>query len=118
MINAGEESVSDQLLSIGLVDLIIMAMSVFRLSWMFAYENGPFGVFHFIRTKAGAERTAQGFYIPRNNLSELMTCPLCLSVWFGGFSILFYFLYPWTICAHYAFALSGVTVLLWLVNRK
>ncbi len=80
------------------------ALAAYRLTHLFVYEDGPFGIFDWIRHKAGISIEVQQGYewwwtaagevrseeVSRETVhtdgfwAELLACPLCLSVWFAG----------------------------------
>jgi hypothetical protein len=67
-----------------LVWLVILALAVFRVSWMLAREDGPFAIFDKLRVsltvKAAKSECRGGWW----TLSELSRCPLCLGIWISA----------------------------------
>ena len=71
--------------------LVILAFAVFRVSWMFAREDGPFGVFAVVREKMrmGITNREPGKFGDFNwTLSELLNCPLCLGIWISVLALI------------------------------
>jgi hypothetical protein len=80
-----------------LVRLLIYGLAVYRVTHLLCYERGPLDVFDWLRSKAGieevttymigrqprtaTERVAIGFW------AELLSCPLCLSVWLSALAV-------------------------------
>ena len=52
------------------VDLIIIALAIWRITHLFAKEDGPFDIIYRLRKAAGA-----GFF------GNLLDCFYCLSIW-------------------------------------
>ena len=62
-----------------IVWFILLAFASFRLSWMIARQDGPFGTFEEIRNQFGKRvQTGKIYWM---TLSEFVNCPLCLGVW-------------------------------------
>lgn len=71
---------------LGIIDLVIFCLSVWRLSRMTTEEDGPLDMFKSIRELAGAEDN--GVPMPWDELSswgKLVQCPHCISVWLAAF---------------------------------
>ena len=65
----------------GFEQIIVLALAVWRVSYMLAREEGPAGVFVWLRRTLGAREVMQGLWQADNTLGKLVLCPLCLSVW-------------------------------------
>lgn len=102
-----------------MIDLLIAALAVYRLSVMVAYEDGPADVFARLRGRVSAATwdgnpETWGMHWAARGLA----CPLCVSFWLAWLVAL---ALPWQGLAWYvltALALSGVTVLLVEVTRR
>jgi hypothetical protein len=82
------------------MSFMIVALCVFRLAYMLAYEDGPWDVLYRIRKRLG-----------NSTLGNLMDCPDCSSLWLSAFAAAI----VWGININYVFyfpALSAVTVIL------
>lgn len=82
-----------------MLEMLVLSLSTWRLTSLFVYEDGPFGVFDKIR----AATVNSKFY------SELFSCFLCMSVWCGTAAVLIYWLIP---VLSYALAASGAAILI------
>lgn len=83
----------------------ISALAVFRLSLMFSEEEGPLAIFSKMRRSVPA----------KTNPGRGIRCPWCWSVWWS-FAVTAYLVWsgfvPLQVSPLYAFAVSGVAVLL------
>lgn len=63
---------------------IVVGVAAYRVARMLTAEHGPGGVFERLRGRAGVYEPG-----PQTELSLLMSCPFCLSVWLAaGFAVL------------------------------
>lgn len=66
--------------------LLLCTLATYRVSALFARDDGPLDVFKVIRTQL--EKWADWSSLARF-FSDLLSCPRCNSVWFGaGFGLL------------------------------
>lgn len=66
------------------VALSLAALAVWRLCNLVAFEAGPLDIFIRLRVKLGAIYNMQTDEWESDSfISDLVTCPLCLSVWFA-----------------------------------
>ena len=77
-----------------LLAILLAVLAIFRLSYMLAREDGPFGIFVRMRAYFGKAvvvdiESRQGIYGPSWTLAELVNCPHCIGFYL---SILFAFL--------------------------
>lgn len=96
--------------------LIILALTTYRLTLLISKEAGPFDIMGRFRSLVGVKFDEYSNPYATNQISEMVLCPYCLSVWIGfgatigwiGAGLLglntvyFYLLLP--------FALSGLAV--------
>lgn len=96
--------------------LLILALTTYRLTLLMSKEPGPFDMFGRFRSWVGVKFDEHSRPYATGQISEMVLCPYCLSVWIGiGVTlmwvaaqnlgvevILFYVLLP--------FALSGLSV--------
>jgi hypothetical protein len=65
-------------------ELVLAILAVWRLAHLVSKEDGPFDIFGKLKERAGAtfdvvSQEWQG----NTELGYLLTCPLCLSIWFA-----------------------------------
>jgi hypothetical protein len=93
------------------LDIIILALAVFRLSNLIANEDGPLKMFDNLQEKLSYRaQTDGGVWVQAH---ELVSCPYCLSVWLGvAWAILFYTAPNASTWLALPFALSAITLIL------
>lgn len=97
----------------GVLEPIILVLAVTRITLLFSAERGPFGLFSWLREKSGTsytdvQRATVGPYDvlieietsdggteavyaqPHSELSRLLHCHKCLSLWVGAICTLLY----------------------------
>lgn len=85
--------------------LVILSLICYRLAQLFAYDEGPFSAFHWLRIMAGAyDYDKQGR--AQTGLGRMMTCPYCLGMWMA--LILAVIAYPFPDFAGYWLAIAGL----------
>lgn len=94
------------------IQLLVIALAVFRISNLLVFEEGPFLIFprfrHFVGVRFDAMSEAQA----DNELAKLFTCIWCLSVWMGiFFAIAYYFAPNLTFWVSLPFAFSSVALI-------
>lgn len=95
------------------MDFLILALATFRISSLIAREDGPLGLFEWLRGLVGVQRDPAGQPYGENNFSKGLVCQWCNSVWIG---VILMLLYIWSkqiavwIC--FPLALSTVTMIL------
>jgi hypothetical protein len=60
---------------------LLVALSVYRLAWMFTKEDGPFNVFERVRCWLGKQAAQKQERRLAWTLAELFNCPHCLGLW-------------------------------------
>lgn len=89
----------------------LLILSVYRLSMLIAYDNGPLGLIRAVRDFSG--RNASNSGILWQSFAELVNCPYCLGVWFALFGyILFMANHPLADFIIIVFGLAGGQALL------
>lgn len=69
--------------------VLIVALATYRLTLLVSKEAGPFDLFGRFRTWAGVKFDEYSKPYATGQLSEMILCPNCTSVWIGiGFTIL------------------------------
>lgn len=98
--------------TMGVVGLVILALSCWRLSSLIAREDGPLDIPAKIRVKLGvrynerSEMYATGFW------SEMVLCMWCNSVWIGAvLTVLYVLLADIALLLLLPLALSAATIL-------
>jgi len=116
-----------RLSNIGIVDVAILFLAVYRLSVMLHhdYEHGPNGILDRIKFKLGVEESSDGALFGRpGTLAEGLLCYYCNSTWIGLAFILVFALLAlagWQALARLLFfplAASGLAVLLGKYTEK
>jgi hypothetical protein len=88
------------------LQLLVLALAVYRASYMVAVEEGPFSLFSWLRSKfdqSGKQETwyARGIY-----------CPICISFWTGIIASIGFLLAPGaTLVIALPLALSAFTLI-------
>lgn len=69
--------------------LLVIAFSTYRLTLLISKEAGPFDIFGRFRTWSGVKFDPYSKPYATGQLSEMILCPYCTSVWVGiGITIL------------------------------
>jgi len=69
--------------------ILIAALATYRLTLLVSKEAGPFDIFGRFRTWAGVKYDEYSKPYATGQLSEMILCPYCSSVWIGiGVTIL------------------------------
>jgi len=95
------------------MDFLILALATFRISSLIAGEEGPFGLFDWLRSLIGVKRDDAGKTYGTNSFTSGLTCLWCNSIWVG---LPFMVAYAWqnemTVLVSYPFALSSVVMII------
>ena len=115
------------------LQIIVLALTTWRIATMVVNEDGPWFVFVKIRRLVGIylERThsnrpdgtlliSERKHVDSSFFSQLLSCVWCFSVWVGAAWTVFYFVVSPTIVTYCAlpFALSAVSVFMELLVDK
>jgi hypothetical protein len=103
------------------MDFLILALATFRISSLIADEDGPLGLFEWLRSRIGVERDTQGKTYGTNNFSVGLVCQWCNSIWIGVILMLLYMTTKQiTVWICFPLALSAVTMILerWINGNK
>ncbi len=68
------------------LDLVILALAVWRLGSLITTERGPWHVFQFVRTKLGGivhDGLGHVAANPATFWGELLSCQYCCTIWLG-----------------------------------
>lgn len=60
---------------------VIIALVTYRLTLLISKESGPFDIMGRFRSWVGVEYDQYSNPIPSGQISEMILCPYCLSVW-------------------------------------
>jgi len=99
-----------------LTEFVIFSLAVFRIVYLIQRDYCPFGVCEKLRQRvlmkvARYNELSQPVYEPRQNeLSTLLMCPVCLSIWVAIFFAYHDNLFRWLA---QILALSGAAMLIW-----
>jgi hypothetical protein len=95
------------------MDFLILALATFRMSSLIADEDGPLGLFEWVRGKMGVQRDERGENYGTNNFAVGLVCQWCNSVWIGVIlAILYMWLKEMVVLICLPLALSTVTMIL------
>ncbi len=100
------------------LDFLILALATWRLSHMVALEPGPVHVFERLRVALGAKESLNTGWQATGFWSELVLCPLCLSVWLGALCFALWLLSPASRYVFSVLALSGLACAIELGVRR
>jgi hypothetical protein len=104
-------------MSITLTTFLYLALAAWRIANLFCNEQGPFGVFGFIRFMADFLCDVSPL-CRRFGLGELVSCEYCLSVWIGvGLTLLYVRFGDKVLYLAVPLALSTVVILLKYVHQ-
>lgn len=96
-----------------LVQMIIIGIAVWRLSYMLVEEEGPYEIFTRLRNWLGTDVDEDHRNQHLNTLRGILECIYCISVWLGFFFVAVYVISP--LAAMYIalpFALSAIAIFL------
>lgn len=60
-------------------DFVVLALAIFNIAMFFHSDNGPGHAFDWIRHQANQLARRRRIYL----FSDMLKCPVCLSVWVG-----------------------------------
>jgi len=69
--------------------LFILGLAVWRWARLLSSERGPFAIFEKVRHLCGVQYTNYGA-LTTSELSKLISCPECNSVWLGAIATVLY----------------------------
>jgi len=69
--------------------LFILGLAAWRFARLLSSERGPFAIFEKVRRLCGV-RYENGFVVTDSELSKLISCPDCNSVWLGAIASVLY----------------------------
>lgn len=93
------------------MDFLILALATFRISNLIADEDGPMGLFEWLRGKTGVRRDEKGENYGTNNFAVGVACVWCNSIWVGA-ALMGLYIYSKQITVWIAFPLALSTVAL------
>ena len=70
------------------IHFVILGLAVWRISRLLSSERGPFAISEKIRHLCGVRYTDR--VITDSELSKLISCPACTSVWLGAIASVLY----------------------------
>lgn len=89
-----------------LLDLIIFALAVFRISELIVIDHGPFDIFFELRSWANQSEMDNGI---KRNISNVITCVHCTGLWTSVFVIIGFYYFPSILYPiMYLFAVAGL----------
>jgi hypothetical protein len=95
------------------MEFVVLAGATWRTASMLVHEDGPFGVFGWIRYVTGVRFDTASRPFASNGLSTLFLCVWCMSVWTGlAWTAAWLAFGPWAVLAATPLALSAVAAAL------
>jgi hypothetical protein len=94
-----------------MLEFLIVALAVWRVTSLLVNEDGPFDIFEKVRFFVGVRWDEHSEKYGKNVLGEAFTCVWCLSVWTSAIGAVF--IAPslaWYPC--YVLALSSISILI------
>jgi hypothetical protein len=96
-----------------MVELIVIALAVWRISSLFVREDGPRDILGKFRAIIGIKFDEYNQPYSTNSLAELFSCVWCLSLWVGvGMTILWLFSPEVAFYLSLPFAFSAVAIII------
>jgi len=93
---------------VSITDLIILILATYKISHLFALEDGPFEILSKFRDWAGVSYSEHSVMQGTNEFSKGLICLNCNSMWFGIVIVIFYVLCPIAIWLLLPIAISGM----------
>lgn len=95
-------------INISVFAFFILALAIFRLTWLFVYDS----VMDFVRDYF--KKSSGNF---GRTISEILNCPLCTGVWISLFIVAIYIINPITWIFILIIALAGLALLIHVLTR-
>ncbi len=77
-----------------LMRFLLVCLATYRISELFALDNGPYDIFKILRYAVG-KKASEGS-ATWHTIADLVNCPFCLGVWFalvGAFIMIWHSIY-------------------------
>lgn len=94
------------------MDYLILALATWRIANLLAYEDGPFEAFDRLRHRLGIAYDIESNPYGTNELTKMMLCVWCSSVWIGAVLTIAYLSYSEILWGILPLALSTMTILI------
>lgn len=94
------------------MDIIILMLAVYKLSYLLAKEIGPFGILAKFRFAVGVKVSEYGELYGSNEFASGLVCMSCNSVWIAAVVVVCYWLWPVTAMVLLPIAIGGVVTFL------
>lgn len=95
-----------------IITLLILILATWRISLLFVNEDGPFGMFEWLRYWTGVKYNEKREPFGTGLISDILSCVWCLSVWVGVIITIFYLIVPdYTTWLCLPFALSAGAII-------
>lgn len=91
-----------------MLDILVLGLATWRVSYFFIEDTGPFRVAERIRHLVGADRPGE-----ITGLAFIFTCIYCMSVWVAGI-LWFVFIHDWN---HGLLTIAAASAIAVLVDR-
>lgn len=101
-------------------DFLLLALATFRLTRLFVYDKiMEWGrdLFLQVRVENGEYVRTKLPYGPRRTISDLLSCPWCVGMWFALFVSFFYFVTPFAWFPILFLAVGGVGSLFQVISN-
>ena len=102
-----------------ILHFLILALAAWRCASLLANEYGPFGVFEWLRARAGVRTDDDGVRLAGNTFAQGLMCLWCCSVWVGtGWTVAFLLLGDVAVWLATPLALSGFAIFFDFFDRQ
>lgn len=92
-------------------EIIILILATYKLSHLFAFEDGPFEVLDKFRKWSGVKVSEYGEMYGTNQFSIGLICMECNSIWIGIATTIFFMYSSMAIIILFPFAIGGAITL-------
>lgn len=95
-----------------MIELVSIALAVWRISSILVREEGPLDIFVRLRAFVGVKYDEYSQPYGGNMFARLLTCIFCTSVWTGTAAAILYILFPeYTFYLSLPFSFSAVAII-------
>ncbi len=96
-----------------ILEFLIIALGIWRLSSLLADEDGPFAIFERLRHIIGVRYDERSRRYGTNELAKMVMCLWCNSIWLGIVATALYYWQPsLTLLICFPFAISAFAIII------